>query len=55
MGSLLDFALRQRCWRNLRPEPCQEIRPVGLDMKDRLLIVATSGDVGAGPGYSTLR
>ena len=54
-GSLLDFALRQRCWQNLRPEPCQEIRPVGLVMKDRLLVVATSGDVGEGPGYSTLR
>jgi uncharacterized DUF497 family protein len=40
VGSLLDFALRQRCWQNLLCELWQEIRPVGLGMKDRLLVVA---------------
>lgn len=44
MGSWLDFALRQRCWQNLLPEPCQEIRPVGLVVKDRPLVVAASGE-----------
>ena len=42
---------------NLLPEPCQEIRPVGLIMKDRLLVVATSGEVleGARIFYAKLR
>ena len=44
VGSLRDFAQRQRCWQNLRPEPCQEIRPVGLVRNNRLLVVATSGE-----------
>ena len=44
VGALLDFALRQRCWQNLLPEPCQEIRPVGLVVKDRLLVVASNGE-----------
>ena len=30
---------------NLLPKPCQEIRPVGLIMKDHLLVVAASGEV----------
>jgi hypothetical protein len=41
VGALLDCALRQ----HFLPEPCQEIRPVGLIMKDRLLVVAASGEV----------
>ena len=45
MGSLLDFALRQRCWQNFLHELWQEICPVGLGMKDRLLVVAASGEV----------
>ena len=48
VGSLLDFALRQRCWQNLLAELWQEICPVGLGMKDRLLAVAASGEVGEG-------
>ena len=40
VGALLDCALRQ----HFLPEPCQEIRPVGLIMKDRLLVVAASGE-----------
>ena len=31
--------------KNLLPEPCQEIRPVGLVMNHRQLVVATSGEV----------
>ena len=38
VGALLDCALRQ----HILPEPCQEIRPVGLIMKNRLLVVAAS-------------
>ena len=30
---------------NLLPQPRQKIRPVDLVMKDRLLVVATSGEV----------
>jgi hypothetical protein len=37
-------ALRQ----NLLLESCQEIRPVGLVMNNRLLVGATSGEVGEG-------
>ena len=41
MGALLDCALRQ----HILPEPCQEIRPAGLVIKDSLLVVAASGEV----------
>ena len=41
VGALLDCALRQ----HLQPEPCQEIRPAGLVIKDCLLVVAASGEV----------
>jgi len=41
VGALLDCALRQ----HLLPEPCQEIRPAGLVIKDCLLVVAARGEV----------
>ena len=40
---------------NLLPEPCQEIRMVGLVMNNRLLVIATIGEVGEGAGYSIRR
>jgi len=46
VGSLLDFALRQRCGRASCPSRVKKSVPVGLVMKDRLLVNAASGEVG---------
>ena len=46
VGLLLDFALRQRCGRtSCLSRVKKSVHPVGLVVKDRLLVVAASGEV----------